>query len=46
MENNNNKKLTSVISETKHDDEVIYETISFDAAEDADPEMEYTTEIT
>ena len=46
LEKNTNKNITNVISETKHDDDVLDETIDFDAAEEADTKIEYTTEIT
>ena len=39
LENNTDKNLTYVISETKQDDEVLDETIDFDAAEEADTEI-------
>ena len=39
LENNNNKKLTNVISEAKHGDEVLDETIDFDVYEEAYIEM-------
>ena len=43
---NTHRKLTNVISGTKHNDEVLYETSYFDAHKQVDSEMEYTTEIT
>ena len=46
LENNTNKKITNVISETRHDYDVLDKTIDFDTAEEADNEMEDTTEIT
>ena len=46
LENNTNKKITNVISETIHDYDVLDKTIDFDTAEEADNEMEDTTEIT
>ena len=46
LENNTNKKITNVISETRYDYDVLDKTIDFDTAEEADNEMEDTTEIT
>ena len=45
MENNTNKNITSAIYESKHDDQVLEKTFDFNAAEEADTEMEDTTEI-
>ena len=45
MENNTNKNITSAIYESKHDDQVLEKAFDFDAAEEADTEMEDTTEI-
>ena len=42
LQNDTNRNLTNVISETKQDDEVLDKTIYFDAAEEADTEMEDT----
>ena len=43
MEKNINKNLTTVIYETKQDDEVLDEKIHYSDAEEADTELEYNT---